>query len=133
MFLWVRLVLDSLDAVYSPEELGGIVDDLPSDLDALYRRILERLCSTPGAERYGGVLAILGWICFARRPLYKVEILHGLAMRPAEGSSAPLGVPIPQLLDHCKPLIEERSDSTVVFVHFSIVEYDCHKPQATSG
>lgn len=120
----MRLVLDSLDAVYSPEELGSIVDDLPSDLDALYRRILERLCSTPGAEKYGGVLAILSWICFARRPLHKVEILHGLAMRPAESSSAVLGVPLPQLLDHCKPLIEERPDSTIVFVHFSISEYD---------
>ncbi|KAF2728956.1 ankyrin [Polyplosphaeria fusca] len=123
MFLWVRLVLDSLDSVYSPEELGNIVDDLPTDLDALYHQILERLCSTPGAGKYGGVLAILGWICFARRPLHKVEILHGLAMHPVEGSSAPLSVPIPQILDHCKPFIEERPDSTIVFVHFSISEF----------
>lgn len=49
MFLWVSLVLESLNAVYSPEELRNIVDDLPSDLEALYEQVLIRLCSAPGA------------------------------------------------------------------------------------
>ncbi|PSN61329.1 hypothetical protein BS50DRAFT_534675 [Corynespora cassiicola Philippines] len=123
MFLWVRLVLDSMDTVYSTDELGSLVEELPTDLDTLYSQILERLCNAPSIERYGGVLAILGWICFARRPLHKTEILHGLAIRPMESSLMPLSVPIPQILDHCKPLIEERPDSTIVFVHFSITEF----------
>jgi hypothetical protein len=43
MFLWVNLVLESLNTVYSLSELRTIVDDLPSDLGALYERIFIRL------------------------------------------------------------------------------------------
>ena len=49
MFLWVSFVLESLNFLYSPEELRNIVNDLPSDLESLYEQILIRLCSAPGA------------------------------------------------------------------------------------
>ncbi|KAF2678067.1 hypothetical protein K458DRAFT_377432 [Lentithecium fluviatile CBS 122367] len=123
MFLWVRLVLDSLEVVYSPEDLGNLVEDLPSDLEALYRRILHRLCNVRGAESYGGVSTILSWICFSRRPLHKLELLHGLAVSPSDGASGAQSVPVPQILEHCKPFIEERPDSTIAFVHFSVKEF----------
>ncbi|CAN9372932.1 unnamed protein product [Alternaria alternata] len=105
MFLWVSLVLESLDTVYSPEELRTIVDDLPSDLEALYEQILTRLCSAPGAKSYGGVSRVISWICFTRRPLHKSELLQALSIFPDD------------------PLIEELSDSTIVPVHFSVKEY----------
>ena len=123
MFLWVRLVLDSLEVVYSPEDLRNLVEDLPSDLEALYGRILHRLAKTRGAESYGGVSTILSWICFSQRPLHKLELLHGLAISPANGGPSTQSVPAPQILEHCKPFIEERPDSTIAFVHFSIQEY----------
>ncbi|KAF2833694.1 hypothetical protein CC86DRAFT_13602 [Ophiobolus disseminans] len=123
MFLWVRLVLNLLDAVYSPEELRAIVDDLPSDLETLYGRILARLYSVNGAHSHGGVSRIISWICFAQRPLHKYELLHALSVpRYGTGSDAQ-SVPIPSILDHCKPFIEERSDTTMVFVHFSVKEF----------
>ncbi|KAF1951045.1 hypothetical protein CC80DRAFT_553709 [Byssothecium circinans] len=124
MFLWVRLVLDSLEAVYSPEELHNIVDDLPSDLEALYERILRRLCNVRGPHNYGGVPRIMSWICFARRPLHKDELLHGLATPPTDTEFDAQGVPLAQILDHCKPFVKERSDSTVVLVHFSVKEHE---------
>lgn len=125
MFLWVRLVLDSLDAVYSLEGLHNLVEDLPSDLEALYERILHRLCSSHGPKVYGGVPRMLSWICFSQRPLHKHELLHGLAVLPADAGSDAQGVPLAQILDHCKPFIEERSDSTIALVHFSVKEHDC--------
>jgi len=125
MFLWVRLVLDSLDAVYSPEELRAIVNDLPSDLETLYDQILSRLCNAPGARSHGGVPRILSWICYAQRPLHKHELLHALSVpRYGTGPDAQ-SIPVPSILDHCKPFVEERSDTTMVFVHFSVKEYVC--------
>jgi hypothetical protein len=124
MFLWVRLVLDSLEAVYSPEDLRSLVEDLPSDLEALYARILYRLSYDRGAEKYGGVPTILSWICFSQRPLHKLELLHGLAITANGGNPDAQSVPLPQILDHCKPFIEERPDSTIAFVHFSVKEYE---------
>jgi hypothetical protein len=122
MFLWVSLVLESLDTVYSPEELRTIVDDLPSDLEALYEQILIRLCSAPGAKSYGGVSRVISWICFTRRPLHKSELLQALSIFPDDVGSQVRSVPIASILDHCKPLIEELSDSTIVPVHFSVKE-----------
>jgi hypothetical protein len=122
MFLWVKLVLDSLESVYSPEELCTLVYDLPTDLDDLYRRILSRLCSVRGPHNYGGVSRMISWICFAQRPLHKHELLHGLAESNYRVDSCAQSVPISQILDHCKPLIEELPDSTVILVHFSVKE-----------
>ena len=36
MFLWVRLVLDSLEFIYTLDELNDIVDSLLLHLEALY-------------------------------------------------------------------------------------------------
>ncbi|KAH7085093.1 hypothetical protein BKA63DRAFT_10537 [Paraphoma chrysanthemicola] len=123
MFLWVRLVLDSLDAIYSAEELRTIVHDLPSDLESLYERILGRLCSAPGANSHGGVSRIISLICFARRPLHKFELLHALSIPPPGQEFQVRSIPVASILDHCKPLIEERADSTMIPVHFSVKEF----------
>lgn len=123
MFLWVRLVLDSLNNVFSPEELRDIVKKPHAKLDTLYERILDRLCSAPGAQSHGGVSRIINCICFAERPLHKHEMLHALSI-PRDGLESDTNrVPIPSILDLCKPLVEERPDSTMVLVHFSVKEY----------
>jgi hypothetical protein len=123
MFLWVRLVLDSLDAVYSPEQLRSIVNDLPSDIEALYERIYLRICNIRGPQAYGGVPRMLGWICHARRPLHIDELLHGIAVSPTEAGVPVRSVPIAAILDHCKPFVEQRPDSTLALIHFSVNEY----------
>lgn len=122
MYLWVRLVLDSLESTYSPEELRILVDDLPIDLDNLYTRILARLCRVRGPQNYGGVPRMISWICFAQRPLHKYELLNGLAESPRSLGNPVQSIPIVQILDHCKPLVEVRPDSTVALVHFSVKE-----------
>ncbi|RMZ72474.1 hypothetical protein GMOD_00007468 [Pyrenophora seminiperda CCB06] len=123
MFLWVSLVLESLNTVYSPDELPTIVDDLPSSLEALYQQILVRLCNAPGAQSHGGVSRVMSWICFAQRPLHKSELLQALSISPYDTSSQVRSIPVASILDHCKPLIEELPDSTIVPVHFSVKEY----------
>ncbi|KAH3951684.1 hypothetical protein HBI56_079460 [Parastagonospora nodorum] len=123
MFLWVTLVLEELDTIYTPEDLRAVVDDLPSDIETLYKHIMVRLCSAPGAQSHGGVARILSWICFARRPLHKSELLQALSILPQEFASHGRSIPVASILDHCKPLIEELPDSTIVPVHFSVKEF----------
>jgi hypothetical protein len=123
MFLWVSLVLDLLDRVYSPEELRTIVDDLPSDLEELYEKLFTRLCSASGARSHGGVSRIMGLICSARRPLHKSELLQALSISPHDTGSQLRSIPVASILDHCKPLVEELPDATIVPVHFSVKEY----------
>lgn len=122
MFLWVTLVLDSLNAVYTPEELRTIVDNLPSDLEALYVQILLRLQRAPGAQIYGGVPRIMSWICFAQRPLHKSELLQALSILSCDAVTHVRSVPVASILYHCKPLVEELPDSTIVPIHFSVTE-----------
>jgi hypothetical protein len=124
MFLWVRLVLDSLEFVYSSDDLHNVVDTLPSDLESLYEQIFKRLCEIRGSQAWGGVPRIISWICHAERPLHQTELLHALAVPSIDPPSNSDKVPIVQLLDHCKPLVEIRSDGTVVFAHFSVKEYE---------
>lgn len=122
MFLWVHLVLKSLDAVYTPEQLRTVVDELPSDLETLYEQIMVRLCHVPGIQSYGGVPRIMSWACLAQRPLHKSELLHALSIDPHDTGSSIRSIPIAAVLEHCKPLIEELPDSTIVPVHFSVKE-----------
>lgn len=122
MFLWVSLVLESLDTVYSPEELRTIVDDLPSDLEALYEQIMIRLCSASGTQSQMIVSRAMSWICFARRPLHKSELLQALSISPYDISAQERSIPVSSILDHCKPFVEELPNSTIVPVHFSVKE-----------
>jgi len=133
MFLWVCLVLKLFDTVYSPEELRAVVNDLPPDLDTLYERILDRLCSANGAHSHGGVPRIMSWICFAQRPLHKHELLHALSVPQCGTEISAQSIPIPSILDHCKPFVEERPDSTMVLVHFSVKESVCHCAAGFTG
>ncbi|KAH7068353.1 hypothetical protein BKA63DRAFT_112495 [Paraphoma chrysanthemicola] len=123
MFLWVRLVLDSFNSIYSPEDLSNIVDNLPSDLNSLYAQIFRGLCSIEGPQSYGGVPRIISWICHAQRPLHKYELTHAISIGSIHERANNQSIPVVNILDHCKPLIEFRQDGTVVFVHFSVKEF----------
>ncbi len=64
--------------------------------------------------------SIMGWIAFARRPLRKVELQSALMFGEDTQDDRKL---VPSyIIDACKPLIEERQDSTFVFIHVSVKE-----------
>jgi hypothetical protein len=65
----------------------------------------------------------MGLVCSARRPLHKSELLQALSILPHNTGSRVQDIPVASILDHCKPLIEELLDSTIVPVHFSVKEY----------
>ena len=68
----------------------------------------------------GRVRCILGWIAFSKRPLKKLELLSAISFSSGNPNVTYL---VPQyILDTCGPLVEERHDTTLTFIHGSVRE-----------
>ncbi|PON29052.1 NACHT domain-containing protein [Trichoderma gamsii] len=141
MFLYARLVLDylSTNVFYNYEEIKASVNQLPdkiSDLSVI-RRVPIRHANTDGPSSYRQILTqvlihldhrslnrikcVLGWIAFAKRPLKRLEFLSAVTFSAGDPKVAHLA---PQyILDICAPLIDERHDTTLTFIHASVKEF----------
>lgn len=77
-FLWVSLVLQQLKQVHTSAEVSQVLEDIPSNMDELYSRILSHMSSVP----YGKSLAkaILTWTVCAARPLTTEELHQALQL-----------------------------------------------------
>ena len=75
-FLWVRLVLQELRRVHTAAEIRQVLEDVPSDMDELYMRILDQMSSLPYGKRLAK--AILTWTVCSARPLSTDELYHAL-------------------------------------------------------
>jgi hypothetical protein len=75
-FLWVSLVLQELSLVHTSSENRQVLEDVPSDMDALYSRVLDSM----SVAQYVKALAkaILIWTACAARPLTTKELYHAL-------------------------------------------------------
>jgi hypothetical protein len=140
MFLWVQLVLTTLENVYSIHELEKAVDTLPeelygvlvdnsvmhtvcfADVDNSYDRILDGFMARTNADNRETTVRILQWIACASRPLRKFEIQDGVALHDATINLNDNTKLSEQVLDLCKPLIEDGPHKTITFVHFTVRE-----------
>jgi WD40 repeat protein len=75
-FLWVSLVLQELKQVHTSADVRQVLEDVPSDMDELYARILASM----SRASYGKALAkgILTWAVCSVRPLTTNELYHAL-------------------------------------------------------
>lgn len=73
MFLFARLIMQSLSRSSSPAELTRQLEELPSGLTAFYNKHLERL-SRETATRQQLARKLLLWVCYAQRPLNWAEL-----------------------------------------------------------
>ena len=90
VFLWAFLAMKELERglqsrVNDPEKLELSIPIFPDELDGIYSTILDRITQ---ANRHNHVLAVLAWVCFARRPLSVVELQRALSVDGAGGFSA---------------------------------------------
>ncbi|KAI1496314.1 hypothetical protein F5X99DRAFT_75957 [Biscogniauxia marginata] len=123
MFLWVKLVLDSLDDADSMADLHDAITTMPSELSKLYRRIIERMYERKGQKATEKVLRILAWLVFAKRPLKRYEILHGAGITPEYPTINQWTMFDNSVIDKCKPLVEELPDGSIGLVHFTVDEF----------
>ncbi|KAI9768489.1 MAG: hypothetical protein M1840_004899 [Geoglossum simile] len=123
MFLYARLVLDYLttNIFYSRDELKESIYQLPQTLFDFYHKILTQILARLDSRSVDRIKMIFSWIAFARRPLKRFELLSAISFSlgdPSVERPAP-----PYILDICSPLVGERGDTTLVFIHVSVKEF----------
>ena len=76
-FLWVSLILQELRRAHTSTEIRQVLEDVPSDMNELYSRILDSMSRAPP---YGKALAkaILIWAVCSARPLTTGELYEAL-------------------------------------------------------
>ncbi|TVY46999.1 Vegetative incompatibility protein [Lachnellula occidentalis] len=126
MFLWVRLMMQSLEECHSPQELVESVNTLPEGLDKAYKRILDDLQSRSSDKS----IRILQWIACSFRIMKVHEIKDGVVLQMSGAILNEQTKLVDSFWEHCKPLIEKGPKNTIDFVHYSAKEYVLHE---TSG
>ncbi|MCJ1358745.1 MAG: hypothetical protein MMC33_008745 [Icmadophila ericetorum] len=79
MFLWVRLVIDSLLEAHSVHELRAAVDSLPKGFDAAYGQMVHCIEQVLSPGNQAKAMRILQWVAFAYRPLKIYELRDTIA------------------------------------------------------
>ena len=71
-FLWVRLVIHELENTWAEEVIEEVLNEIPDDMNLLYKRILDDMYQTSRAAKLAK--AILTWTVCALRPLSLSEM-----------------------------------------------------------
>ena len=144
MFLWVHLVLELLNNAGSLEDLRLQIKTLPAtlaeayanyllprvwsiyltDVCNSYRKILNNIRSRCSEHDIARVRRIFAWLLHhkSRIPLRKDQVRIGISLFPGRDTLDDQTKPLPNTTDICKPLIEEGSDGSLVFVHSTVAK-----------
>ena len=116
-FLWVKLILQELGHVHTSAEINQVLEDVPSDIQDLYSRILNNMSAAP----YGKVLskAILIWTVCSTRPLTTEELLHALQIDIKDSIDSVER----SIASSCSQLIYVDSHSRVQIIHQTARDY----------
>lgn len=124
MFLWAKLVLQTLLQKESLLEIQVTLRAIPSGLTGVYLMLLDRMKALANNYQESRIRYIFYWVLFANRPMKTWEICDALVIG---GSNLALVKDYTILnagvLDICKPLIEVMPDQTVTLVHFSVKDF----------
>jgi ankyrin repeat protein len=133
MFLYVRLMLDELEAESTVSGVKRRLEQFPKSLNAYYDTVFARLGHKPDSTR---MLArdVLMWITSSHEPLHVNTVL--LALRNQGLANIEFGPlqnicdddfelldPVKQLRSVCFPLLEITEASIVQVVHCSVTAY----------
>ncbi|OTA80149.1 hypothetical protein M434DRAFT_86684 [Hypoxylon sp. CO27-5] len=78
-FLWVRLILDELDTVWTLKLVEQVLDEVPQEMDMVYRRAVDIMSSKP-AHAKAIAKAILVWTVCAITPMTLPELQAALEL-----------------------------------------------------
>jgi len=124
MFLWATLMIKTLRAATSSQEILELLHDLPIGLEAIYVSILDRIEEEPLNRRLVARRAIL-WICCSVRPLQWSELEAVLAFDTSSTRMVESRKPFKSaILELCCPLIEYLPEINLFrLAHSSIREF----------
>jgi hypothetical protein len=85
-----------------------------------YRKILAQIIAPLDGQSVERVRSLFGWIAFTRRPLKRLELLSAITFSSSDHSVPHL---VPDfILKVCGPLVEERANAAVSFIHSTVKE-----------
>ncbi|KAH8587407.1 hypothetical protein B0O99DRAFT_733524 [Bisporella sp. PMI_857] len=122
MFLWVRLVLQSLEQCHSIQELKNAVETLPDGLEEAYGRILQHIMKELGERDCQKAIRILQWVACSFRVMKSYEIQDGIVLCVSGSVLDQNSKLLDGFWELCKPLIEDGPKNTLDFVHYSAKE-----------
>ncbi|KAI1074223.1 hypothetical protein F5B20DRAFT_574225 [Whalleya microplaca] len=86
-----------------------------------YQKILTQILVRLDPRSVDRLKCIFGWIAFSKRPLKRMEFLSALTFSSSDPAAIQL---VPSyVLDTCGPLVEEKPDTTLTFIHISVKEF----------
>ena len=116
-FRWVQCQIDILKRCTTAQELKKALDNLPTELEATYERILDAI----DERKSEGKLArrVLAWLMVTLEPLRLVQILDTLSVDfPSQRNIIREGV---ELIDMLSSLVSHYKETDVVLLsHFSV-------------
>ncbi|EQB57126.1 hypothetical protein CGLO_02763 [Colletotrichum gloeosporioides Cg-14] len=120
MFLYARLVLDylSTNIFMDEEEIKSSLDLLPARLTEFYEKLLAQMLGKLDDRSINHVRCVLGWVAFQKRPLKRLEFLSAVSF--SQGNPEIKNLAPGYIFDICGPLIDQRPDTTITFVHSSV-------------
>ncbi|KAK3330847.1 hypothetical protein B0H66DRAFT_467189 [Apodospora peruviana] len=86
-----------------------------------YDKIMSRILSDLDSRSIVRLKAMFGWVAFSRRQLKKFELQSALLFHsdePVESRAVPS-----YMLEACKPVVEERRNCALTFIHVSVKDY----------
>lgn len=126
MFLWVRLVINTLKQQFSEMDIEVAIDQLPEGLNEAYGLVITRIDAVRPTSLRDRIFTILFWVCAAYRSIGIHEVADGLALHSGQRElnrrtrSNNLHRDIIEL---CAPLLESSDTKVLDLVHFSAKEY----------
>ncbi|KAL6714385.1 hypothetical protein ACLMJK_007808 [Lecanora helva] len=97
-FLWVHLALQELHEIHSQEDLGRVLDQIPSGMDSMYHRMEKAINQLTKASDQLLSKMLLTWVTYGKRPLHLDELAH--VLKPQFPSLLNLRSSIDQVCGH---------------------------------
>src|ERR1700736_5462772 len=123
-FLLVKFQLDYVIKKESPRAAIKALDSLPTDMNAAYIEVLDRIERANAQET---ALKILSWLFHARRSLRMEELQEVLSIEtdPPDTELMPEFFLAPErIIKACQGLVEsDETNGIVRFTHYSVQEF----------
>ena len=114
-FLWVRLLLDELNEVWTTNQVDEAIEEgIPQGMDLLYARCIQRI-ESKAKSTINLARSILTWVVCAVRPLTVAELVGALETELGETLEDPYEA-IPSI---CAQMVHVDASDRVLIVHLT--------------
>jgi ankyrin repeat protein len=122
LFLYARLMLDSLLDSSQTHDIRKDVEKLPRSLEEMYTNLLSEHSARSGIDRDLQLL-ILQWVTHSARPLRLIELATMLDSVPSQRKRQDIRDRKALVRQACGPLLEILLDETCQVIHHSFTEF----------